>query len=368
MTKGAERYRLSDIAEALHARLYGDGDLMISGAAEPAMAGPEDLALAMAPKYAEGLPKGSARAAILWEGADWQALGLDAALFVPRPRYALAGLTKRLDPGPAIADGIHPTAVVDPSAVIGPGAAIAPFVVIGPGVTIGRGARIASHVSVGEGATIGDDVLLHAGVRVGRNVRIGERFIAQPNASIGGDGLSFVTPEKSGVERARETMGDQGELLRQSWTRIHSLGSVVIGDDVEVGANACIDAGTIRPTRVGTGTKIDDLCMVAHNVEVGEHCLMAGLTGIAGSTKVGDRCVFGGQSGVVDNIEVGDDVIVTAATKVLSNAPAGRVLMGYPAVKLETHVDMYKALRRLPRLLSELRGGKKAVPKSGENG
>ncbi|RVV99730.1 UDP-3-O-(3-hydroxymyristoyl)glucosamine N-acyltransferase [Mesobaculum littorinae] len=353
--------KLADIAEALGSHLHGDGDITISGAAEPADAGPEDLALAMAPAYADRLGEGDARAAILWEGADWRALGLEAALFVTRPRLALAGLTRMLDPGPVIGTGVHPTAVIDPAAQLGEGVAIGPFAVIGSAVRIGSGARIGAHVSIGANVSIGADALLHPGVRIGRNVTIGDRFIAQSGAAIGGDGLSFVTPEKSGVEAARESMGDQGEIRAQSWTRIHSLGGVVIGDDVEIGANACVDAGTIRPTRIDTGTKIDNLVHIAHNVEIGRHCLMAALVGVAGSTKIGDRCVFGGQVGVVDNIFVGDDVIASGGTKILSNVPAGRVLMGYPAVKMEQHVDMYKALRRLPRILADLRGGKKPV-------
>lgn len=358
---------LSDLADALKARLEGDGSIVIDGAAEPAAAGPRDLALAMQPRFAEGLAEGRAQAAILWEGADWRALGLRAALFVARPRYALAGVTAALDPGPDIGPGIHPSAVIDASAEIGKGAAIGPFVVIGAGVRIGGGARIGPQVSVGHGSIIGQDALLSAGTRIGHNVRIGDRFISQPNAVVGGDGLSFVTPEKSGVERARESLGDQGEITRQSWTRIHSLGGVVIGDDVELGASTCVDSGTIRPTRIGSGTKIDNLCHVAHNVEMGRDCLMAALAGIAGSTRIGDRCVFGGQAGVADNLLVGDDAIITAATAVLSNVPAGRVMMGYPAVRMDLHTEIYKAMRRLPRLLSRLSPGEISVSNRGKS-
>ena len=358
-------YSLQQIAEALSARLEGDGSLSIDGAAEPADARDTDLALAMKPEFADRLPEGAARAAILWEGADWRAMGLSAALFVPRPRYALAGVTRLLDPGPEIAPGIHPTAVIDPAARIGADPAIGPFVVVGAGAVIGDRARIAAHASVGEHAVIGDDVLLNAGVRIAHRVTIGHRFIANPGAVVGGDGLSFVTPEKSGVERARETMGEAGPAAAQSGTRIHSLGGVEIGDDVELGANACIDRGTIRATRVGSGCKIDNLVHIAHNVVVGRDCLMAALTGIAGSTTIGDRCVFGGQTGIVDNIFVGDDVIAAGGTKILSNVPKGRVVMGYPAVKMEQHVEIYKALRRLPRLMRDLATGQKAVQKPG---
>ncbi|WP_226782293.1 UDP-3-O-(3-hydroxymyristoyl)glucosamine N-acyltransferase [Oceaniglobus trochenteri] len=359
-------FTIRQIAETLEAKAFGALDLEITGAAEPATAGPGDLALAMQPKYAEGLSQGQAQAAILWEGADWQAMGLKAALVVPRPRYAMAHLTRMMDPGPRIAPGIHPSAVIDPSAQIAEGAAIGPLVVVGANVRIGPRARIAAHVSIENDSRIGADAMILSGVRIGARIVIGDRFIAQPGAVIGADGLSFVTPQTSGVERARHSLGDQGEILEQSWTRIHSLGSVKIGDDVELGANACIDRGTIRDTEVGDGCKIDNLCHLAHNVILGRDCLLAAQTGIAGSTTVGDRCVFGGQSGVADNIFIGDDVISTGGTKILSNVPSGRVMMGYPAVRMDQHVEMYKASRRLPRLMRDL-GGKKSVPKTGQS-
>ncbi len=139
---------VGEIAEALGATAEGDAGLWISGAAEPASAGREDLALAMQPAFAEDLGKGAARAAILWAGADWRALGLAAAVFVPRPRYALAGLTRIFDRPPEVAPGIHPSAVIDPTAEIADGAAIAPFVVIGPRTRVGPRARILAHATL----------------------------------------------------------------------------------------------------------------------------------------------------------------------------------------------------------------------------
>jgi UDP-3-O-[3-hydroxymyristoyl] glucosamine N-acyltransferase len=354
-------HSIREIAQALGAEAEGDLDLTVTGAAEPALAGPEHLALAMAEKYADGLPKGAARAAILWPGADWRALGLEAAIWVPRPRFAMAGLTRLMDDGPQIAPGVHALAVVDPSAQIGAGAAIGPFVTIGAGVVIGPGARIASHASVAEGARIGADALILQGVRIGARVTIGARFIAQPGAVIGSDGFSFVTPEKSAVEAVRESLGSRSGAADQSWSRIHSLGSVEIGDDVEIGANACIDRGTIRDTVIGSGTKTDNLVHIGHNVSVGRDCLLCGQVGIAGSARIGDRVVLAGQCGVNDNIFVGDDVIAGGATKIFTNAPAGRVLLGYPAVKMATHVEMQKALRRLPRLAATVAALQKAA-------
>ena len=344
------RHRIKDIAQALAAEAEGDLDLCVEGAAEPQAAGPGQLALAMDPRYAEGIGRGRAQAAVLWPGADWRAMGLKAAIFAPRGRLAMAGLTRLMDPGPDIAPGVHPMAVVDPSAQIGAGAAIGPFVTICRGVAIGPDARIASHVSIAEGARIGAGALILHGARIGARVTIGDRFICQPGAVIGSDGFSFVTPEKSGVEEIRETLGSRAGIRDQSWTRIHSLGAVTIGDDVEIGANTCIDRGTIRDTVIGSGTKLDNLVHIGHNVQVGRDCLLCGQVGIAGSARIGDRVVLAGQCGVNDNIFVGDDVIAGGATKIFTNAPAGRVLLGYPAVKMETHVEMQKALRRLPRL------------------
>ncbi len=347
-------FTIQDIATALGAEAVGDTGFQVVRAAEPACAGPDDLALAMDSKYAAGLAKGRAKAAILWPGADWQALGLKAAIFAPRGRLAMAGLSAMMDAGPAITAGIHPMSVVDPSAEIGPGAAIGPFVTIGAGVRIGARARIASHVSLAEGAQIGEDALILSGARIGARVRIGARFICQPGAVIGADGFSFVTPETSGVEEIRTTLGHRETIKQQSWTRIHSLGAVQIGDDVEIGANCAIDRGTIRDTVIGSGTKLDNLVHIGHNVQVGRDCLLCGQVGIAGSALIGDRVVLGGQCGVNDNIFVGDDVIAGGATKIFTNAPAGRVLLGYPAMKMETHVEIQKALRRLPRLAARV--------------
>jgi len=355
-------YSIKDIAAALGAEALGAVDLLVSGVAEPAFAGSGDLALAMRPDYAEGLASGAARAAIIGAGMDWQALGLEAAIIAPRPRYAMAGVTAAMDAGPDIAPGVHAMAVIDPSAMIGEGAAIGPFVVIGADVRIGARVRIASHCSVGAGAVIGDDALLHEGVRVCHHIRIGDRFIAQPGAVLGGDGFSFVTPQKSRVEAARESLGSTAEVAtEQSWVRIHSLGSLVIGDDVEVGANSAIDRGTITNSEIGDGTKIDNLVHIGHNCRIGRDCLICGQTGFAGSVDVGDRVVLGGKCGVSDNITIGSDVVAAGSSKLFTNVPAGRMIMGHPAVKMDTHVEMYKALRRLPRMSRVVANLQKAV-------
>lgn len=347
-------HTIAEIAAALGAEALGAADLPISGAAEPADAGPEDLALAMKPDYAAGLAQGRARAAMLWPGADWQAMGLEAAIIPKRPRFAMAGLTAALDPGAGYHAGIHPTAIVDAAATLGEGVSVGPYAVIAAGARVGAGSVVGPQAYIGPDAHLGDGALLHVGVRIGPRVRIGARFTAHPGATVGMDGFSFVTPEEGAVEQARASLGETVAAKAQSWVRIHSLGAVSIGDDIELGCNSCIDAGTIRPTRVGNGTKIDNLCHIAHNVTVGNDCLFAAMVGIAGSTVIGNNVVFGGQVGVTDNTTVGDGVVAGGGTKILAKVPAGRVVLGYPAMKMDSHLEIYKAQRRLPRMADDL--------------
>ncbi len=348
-------HSLKDIAAALGAEAFGAVDLLVHGAAEPAAAGPDDLALAMTPAYGDALAKGNARVAVVWPGADWQAMGLEGVIIAPRARLAMSGLTQMLDPA-LPGKGISAHAVIDPSATIGENVVVGAFTVVGAGAIIGDECWIGDHVSIAAGVTVGSGSTLHAGVRLQRHVRLGHGVHLHPNVVIGGDGFSFVTAQPSNVEKARETLGEGATAVVDdpTWYRIHSLGGVVIGDDVEIGANSCVDAGTIRATKVGGGTKIDSLVQVGHNVIVGENCLLCAQAGVAGSTVIGDRVVVGGKAGIADNVTVGDDVVLGGGSVVLSNVPAGRVMMGYPATKMQTHIDSYKALRRLPRTLRDL--------------
>ncbi|RYG92330.1 UDP-3-O-(3-hydroxymyristoyl)glucosamine N-acyltransferase [Loktanella sp. IMCC34160] len=361
-------HTISEIAAALGAEAAGDVSLTVTGASEPATATADQLALALSPAYADRLPDGAARAAVLWPGADWQALGLKAAIFAPRGRLAMAQLTQMLDDDPAEA-GIHPTAIISEGATLGQGVSVGPFSIVGAGAQIGAGSRIGAHVTIAGAAALGANARLHDGVRLCRNVTIGTNVILHPNVVIGADGFSFVTAEPSNVERVKETLGAAPLTAPDDPThhRIHSLGGVVIGDDVEIGANSTVDAGTIRPTRVGHGTKIDNLVQVGHNVVLGDHCLLAAQSAVAGSSVIGDRTVLGGKSGVADNVTVGTDCVITGASIVLSNVPDGRVMMGFPAVKMQSHLDSYKALRRLPRILRDLAKRQNSVSNPGQS-
>lgn len=347
-------HSIADIARATGLTAVGDTSLKIARPAEPASAGAGDLALAMSPDFEAALRRSPARAAVLWDGADWQALGLAAALFAPWARVALAALGETFAHPPDLAPGVHPSAVIDPAARIGADVWIGPFAAIGARARIGDGARIMAHVSIGGAAEIGPRALLHPGVRIGARVRVGARLIAQPNTCIGADGFSFVTPEPGAVESARATgqvgAGAPDLVLR----RINSLGSVEIGDDVEVGAGTTIDRGTVADTAIGHGTKIDNLVQIGHNVRIGRACLICGQAGIAGSAVIGDRVVLGGKAGIADHLTVGADAVVAAGSLVGTNIPPQTVVMGAPAIPHDAFARQNMALRRLPRLAAQV--------------
>lgn len=357
---------ISDLAATLGGQMHGDGSILVAGVAEPDSATADQIALGMQPAFAEALGRSAARTAIIWAGADWRSLGLEAAIVVPGGRRGMAGVTRVFDIPPELPSGIHPSAVIDPLAEIGADARIGAFVVIGARARIGRGARILQHVSVAEDAVIGVDALIHAGARIGARVVIGDRFIAQPGAVIGSDGFSFVAPVSGTVEEAKErgvvTTSESAALLR-----INSIGTVKIGDDVEVGANSCIDRATISLTRIGNGTKIDNLVQIGHNVQIGENCLICGQAGVAGSTVIGDGVVIGGAASVADHLRIGSHVVITGKSGVSGHVADNRIMMGNPAVEMDRNVEMYKALRRLPRVLARLAGGQKPVSKAGSN-
>ena len=358
---------LADIAEHIGGRCEGDGSIIVSGLSEPATATADQLAVAMDPRFLPALAEGQAIAAVLPEGQEWQALGLRGAIFVGRPRLAMAKLTSAFRNSTKVTAVVHTTAVIDPAAQIGQNCTIAAHVVIEAGAVIGDNATIGPGTWIGPGVQIGGDAQIAANVSICPGVAIGDAFVCHPGVTLGGDGFSFVTAGKSAVETVRETLGEAGETEPQSWIKIHSLGGVHIGDRVEVGANSSVDAGTIRPTRIGDGTKLDALVQVGHNAVVGRNCLLCAHVAVGGSAIVGDNSVLGGQVGVADNITLGDGVIAGGATKILSNVPAGRALLGYPAMKIETHVETYKALRRLPKLFSRVAGLEKASKDRGQS-
>lgn len=345
--------KLSEIAAALNARIEGDGNFDVTRAAHPAEAeGPEDLALAMDKDLLDLLPGSKAKAAVVAEGAEVPE-GLAGWIVVKRPRYAMAGLLDLFERPVHVAPGIHPMTAIDPTAVIGEGVSIGAFVSVGPRAVIGDGVVLMANTTIGADAHIGSGTLIHPGARIGERVVLGLRCIIHPNAAIGNDGFSFVTPEPGSVESAKTTGRVIGTnvLIR----RVNSIGTVIVGDDVEIGAGACIDRATVSATRIGSGTKIDNQVQIGHNVEIGTNCMLCGQVGIAGSSKIGDRVVLAGQVGVADHIAIGHDAVVGASSGVGTDIPPRSVYFGTPAAPKKQAFDNLKSLARMPRLGADIR-------------
>jgi UDP-3-O-[3-hydroxymyristoyl] glucosamine N-acyltransferase len=332
---------IKDIAQALSARLDGDGALDIDRLVHPDRAEqPSDLALAMSGDAVAALARSKAQAVVVSARHRPPGGSFRAVLAIDDPRLALAQLTALFDPGPAHSDGVHPTAVVAPDAVLGAKVSIGPYTVIGPRSRIGDNAIILSQVTIGADVALGADSLIHPGVRIGDRVTLGARAIVHANAVIGADGFSFAPDMTS------PTAFVPGLVL----TRIHSLGTVEIGDDVEIGAGTTIDRSTLETTRIGRSTKIDNHVHIGHNVAIGESCIVCGMVGISGSVTIGDRVRLAGGVGIGDHVRIGDQAVVAAGSGVASNIPAGAFVSGYPALPHQRSLENFQYLGRQKRL------------------
>lgn len=338
---------LGELAELLQGDCIGDPTLEIGQVVHPLQAGsPQDLALVLdkgiLPLLAQK-PVSTALVPMELEIAD-----IPNQIRVKRVKVALAKLLEIFDKPAYVPSGIHPSAVIDPTATISEGVSIGPLCSVGPRAVIGPGTRLIAQVSVGADVTMGERCLLHAGVRVGDRVQLGNRVILQPNAAVGADGYSYVTPELGSVESARATgkVGAQNTAI----IRINSIGTVVLEDDVEIGANSCVDRGTLGETRIKKGTKIDNLVQVAHNVTIGENCLIVAQAGIAGSTKVGNRTVMGGQVGIPDHVTIGEDCIIMSQSGISSDLPDKSIVAGSPAIPRREFLYREMQIKRLKGL------------------
>ena len=346
---------LKEISKIISIPFVGDGEIFISGPAEPKAAKKTNLALAMDKRFLEDLKNSEADAALIKEGIDWKEFGLRGALVLGNSKYALSKITNLFKEPLDVWEGVHPTALVADSAVIGANTSIGPFCVISDRVKIAENSIILSHVCIGSDTEIGRKALIYQGVKLGSKVKIGDHFIAHQNVVIGCDGFSFVSPRLTSVDSLTSSDDDKKDKYESSvHLRVASLGSVHIGDNVEVGAGSAIDKGTIASTRIGHGTKLDNMVHIAHNVVIGRDCLLCGQVGIAGSAKIGDQVILGGQVGVADHVSIADKCIVAGKSGVSSNVPKGQFMMGNPAMKIETNIEAYKSLRRLPRILKQL--------------
>jgi UDP-3-O-[3-hydroxymyristoyl] glucosamine N-acyltransferase len=345
--------RVGEIAIALSAPVDGDGSIEVERIVDPAEAvGDSDLALAMTSGSLLALQDTKARAVVVARGTSVAPGRFDAVITVEHPRAALAVLTTLFNRRAEVNPGIHPSAVIAAGAQIADGAAIGPLTVVGARARIGRGTVIHAHVSIGTDAVIGCDCLLHPGVRIGDRVVVGDRAILQHNVSVGADGFSYVPPQRSLMGSAEPT--GQTESTAVSPIRINSIGTVVLGDDVEVGANSAIDRATLAATRIGKNTKIDNLVQIGHNVVIGENCLICGMVGISGSVKIGDRAVIGGGVGIADHVTIGSDAMIAAGSGVGSNVAAGSIVAGYPAMPRDRAVEQVRNIARLRKLFQEV--------------
>lgn len=331
--------------------MHGDGSIFVARVVHPAIAqGASDLAFVLSPKEVSGLSDGKIVNAVVPAGIE--NLPTPNQIVVSRPRLVLAKLTELFERPVHVGPGIHPWTAIDPTVSIGEHASIGPFCRVGPNSRIGKYCRLVSNVNIGADVTIGDYTLLHAGVCIGDRCEIGDRVIIQPNATIGGDGFAFVTREPGSVESVRQT----GEVrsFNTEIIRIHSLGNVVIENDVEIGAGTCVDRGTLGETRIGRGSKLDNLIQVGHNAMIGSDCLIVSQVGLGGSCSVGDRVVIGGQSGVPDHVTVGHDAVVHARSGIIGPVPEKAAMIGVPALPLRQFMDREVKMRRLPKLIKDL--------------
>ena len=325
---------LADLAARLGCRLDGDGSIEIARVATLDQAGAGDLTFLANPKYTQAAQQTKASAIILSEDAPPVPC---AMLRSTHPYRSFADALALLGRNERPPDGVHPTAVVASDARVGNGVSIGAFAVVSAGADIGDRVVLHSHVVIGPGARIGDDSVLHARVSVRERSVIGSRVVLQDGVVIGSDGYGYVT-DPDGVHH-----------------KIPQQSVVVIEDDVEIGANTTIDRPAVGETRIGRGTKIDNLVQIAHGVKVGEHVLLVAQVGIAGSTKIGDHVVLAGQVGVVGHITIGDRAQATAQTGISNSVEPGALMSGYPAIDHRDWLKASIAFRNLPDLRKQLK-------------
>jgi UDP-3-O-[3-hydroxymyristoyl] glucosamine N-acyltransferase len=325
--------KLADLAVRLGCVLDGDGALDVVRVAGIEEAGPGDLTFVSNHKYLAKLPQTRASAAIVDESVRAAPCAL---LKTRKPYVAVAEAVGILTPPRRPEPGISALAAVDPSAEIGPDVTIGAFSAIGPGVRIGARSVVYPHVVIGAGTAVGTDCTIHAHTSIREDVVVGDRVTIQDGAVIGSDGFGF----------ARRDDG-----MHQ---KIPQVGRVVIEDDVEIGAQSAVDRPAIGETRIGRGTKIDNLVQVAHGVRIGRNVLLAAQVGIAGSTTLGDDVVMAGQSGAAGHLKLGRGVQVSAKSAVTKDIPDGTHIAGIPAGPVAGWRESAVLLRRLPELRKAL--------------
>jgi UDP-3-O-[3-hydroxymyristoyl] glucosamine N-acyltransferase len=326
--------KLLALAEKLGCEIEGAENVEITGVAGIEDAQPGDLTFLVNRKYRPALD--TTRASAILIGCDEPPTRM-AALRSANPYLDFARAIELFHPMPRYGPSIHSTAVIGESSKIGSGAHIGPYCYVAEDVEIGANAVLHSFVCIYRGARIGDDFFAHAHACVREDCRIGDRVILQNGVVVGSDGFGF----------ARQANG--------RWYKMRQSGVTVIGDDVEIQAHSAIDRATIGETRIGRGTKIDNLVQVGHACKVGEDSLLCGQVGLAGTTHVGDRCVLAGQVGAAGHLTIGDGATLTAQSGVPTDVPPGAIFSGYPAMNNLNWRKSVAVFNRLPELQKELR-------------
>ncbi|MEX2258426.1 MAG: UDP-3-O-(3-hydroxymyristoyl)glucosamine N-acyltransferase [Woeseia sp.] len=325
---------LGELATRYGCELKGDPATAIERVATLGSAGAGCISFFANPSYRDALRQ-TAAAAVILKSADAADCPV-AVLLSDEPYLTYARIAATLHPPAPLAPGIHSTAVVATTAHIGNGAEVAANAVIGENCTVGDGVYIGPGCVLGDGVNIAAESRLLANVTVLHGVRIGARCLVHPGTVIGSDGFgNAMSPE--------------------GWVKVPQTGSVIIGDDVEIGANSTIDRGAIDDTIIENGVRLDNLVQIAHNVRIGEHTAVASMSGISGSTTIGKRCMLAGQSGIVGHISICDDVVIGGATMVTKNiTEPGFYAASFPAEKDRDWKRQVARFRRLEELVKRV--------------
>ncbi|MBR1753207.1 UDP-3-O-(3-hydroxymyristoyl)glucosamine N-acyltransferase [bacterium] len=345
-------YTLEQISQVVGGMLTKVVDADITQIAPPLLADEHTLALALGEEEIENLSKTKAKAALVPLGVNIDGF---TTIEVERPRLAMMKLLHMFYKEPETETGIHPTAVVHETAKIGQNVSIGPNVVISHHAEIGDNTKIMANSYIGGGAKIGKNCFFHAGVNISDRVQIGNDVILHHGVALGADGFSFVTENPDNIEQARKDGAILEENVTQKIFKIPSIGSVVIGNNVEIGANTTIDRGTIENTTIGDDTKIDDQVMIGHNCRIGKGCMIVSQVGIAGSCVIGDRVVIAGQAGLADHISVGNDSIIAAKAGVSKSFPEKSIVVGIPAVPRKEFIRQLKTMKDADELVRKFK-------------
>lgn len=335
-------FTLEQIAKVTGGMLTKEADVSITKIAPPILADEQTLALALGEEEIENLSKTKAKAALVPLGVNIDGF---STIEVERPRLAMMKLITMFYEAPQTNDGIHPTAVIHPEAKVGENVSIGPNVVLAKGAVIGDNTKILANCYIGNNAHVGAGCFFHPGVNVGDRIQIGNDCIFHHGVSLGADGFSFVTENPNNIEQARKDGEIKDTQAEHIIFKINSLGSVIIGNNVEIGANTAIDRGTIENTVIGDNTKIDNLVMIGHNCKIGKGCMIVSQVGIAGSCEIGDRVVLAGQAGLADHIKIGNDSIIAAQAGVTKSFPEKSIVVGSPAVPRKEFIKHLKVMK-----------------------